>query len=174
MLWDKGVSEFVEASRLLKSQGRDIEFWLVGNSDVGNPTSIDEVILREWTDSGLVKWLGHVADMREVYRSVDAVVLPSYREGLPTSLTEAAACGLPLIASNVPGCVDVVVPGVNGYLVPVKNAVELASAIANLSDDRTLCIRYGLASREIALARFDKGLIFEQRLQIYHDLVPQF
>lgn len=173
MLWDKGVSEFVEASRLLKSEGRDIEFWLVGNSDAGNPTSINEVILREWTDSGLVKWLGHVADMREIYREVNAVVLPSYREGLPTSLTEAAACGLPLIASNVPGCVDVVVPGVNGYLVPVRNAVELSSAIANLSDDRLLCIRYGLASREMALARFDKRVIFEQRLQIYLDRLPQ-
>ncbi len=172
MLWDKGVGEFVKAAKILKAQGKDIEFWLVGNSDAGNPTSISEVLLREWSDSGIVKWLGHVGDMREVYHSVDLVTLPSYREGLPTSLTEAAACGLAIVASMVPGCADVVFNGINGCLVPVKNANALAAAISDLSEDPALCERYGMASREIALERFEKNIVFRERLAIYRNHVP--
>lgn len=170
MLWDKGVGEYVNSAEILKTQGKDIEFWLVGDIDTGNPTSIDKDILIGWVESGLVKWLGHVEDMRDVYSAVSVIVLPSYREGLPTSLTEAAACGLPLIATDVPGCSDVVFDGLNGMLVNVKNSAELASAIEQLSEDPILCQRYGEASREIALAIFDKNIIFQQRLHIYNEL----
>lgn len=171
MLWDKGVGEYVSAAEILKTQGKDIEFWLVGGIDTGNPTSIDKDILIGWVKSGLVKWLGHVEDMRDVYRSVSVIVLPSYREGLPTSLTEAAACGLPLIATDVPGCSDVVFDGLNGRLIKVKNSAELASAIEQLSENPILCQRYGEASRQIALASFDKHIIFQQRIHIYNGLI---
>lgn len=174
MLWDKGINEFVEASRLLKSQGREIEFWLAGGFDEGNPTSIDQRTLDEWISEGLVKHLGHVKDMRSVYQSVNAIVLPSYREGLPTSLTEGAASGLPLIAANVPGCADVVCSGVNGFLVEVRNAKELAIAIAKLKDDPAMCSRFGVASREVALTKFSKDVIFKKRLDIYDELSSNF
>ena len=167
MLWDKGVGEFIEAAKDLKARFVNAEFLLAGNSDSGNPTSISERQLTEWSSSGAIKWLGHIDDMAQLYCAVHLVVLPSYREGLPTSLTEAAACGLPLIATNVPGCKDVVSDGVNGFLVPAKDPKALASAILKLYLDPDLCNRFGLVSRMLAEEKFDQRIIIKQRLAIY-------
>jgi glycosyltransferase involved in cell wall biosynthesis len=169
MLWDKGVGEFIIAARDLKSRGVDAEFLLAGNTDSGNPTAISEQQLAEWSTSGVVKWLGHISDMAELYCTVHVVVLPSYREGLPTSLTEAAAFGLPLIATNVPGCKDVVLDGVNGFLVPVMDSKALATSILKLYENRELCHRFGLVSRKLAEEKFDEQIIIKQRLAIYSD-----
>jgi glycosyltransferase involved in cell wall biosynthesis len=167
MLWDKGVSEFIEAAKDLKARGVEVEFLLAGNADSGNPTAISERQLVEWSTSGVVRWLGHISDMAELYRTVHLVVLPSYREGLPTSLTEAAACGLPLIATNVPGCKDVVSDGVNGFLVPVMDSKALATAIIQLYENREMCHRFGLVCRKLAEEKFDEQIIIRQRLAIY-------
>jgi glycosyltransferase involved in cell wall biosynthesis len=169
MLWDKGVGEFVEAAKDLMQLGIEAEFLLAGNADVGNPTSIPEVTLREWDSSRIVKWLGHVDDMAALYSTVHVVVLPSYREGLPSSLTEAAAFGLPLIATDVPGCLDVVNDGVNGFLVPVRDSNALASAIHKLYLNRDLCERFGLISRKFAESKFNEQVIINQRLAIYSE-----
>jgi len=167
ILWDKGVSEFVSASKILNGKGKNIEFILAGDIDFGNPTAVDAFFLKSWTSQGLIVWLGHVNDIKELYHSVDLVVLPSYREGLPTSLTEAAACGLPLVATNVPGCIDVVENFVNGIIVPPKSDVELADAIELLSDNPDLCRKFGILSREKAISKFSKDIIFLKRFELY-------
>lgn len=172
LLWDKGLAEYVEASRLLRVQGRAVDFLLAGDPDPGNPASVLEATVRGWAESGLVQWLGHVEDMPALFRSVDAVVLPSYREGLPKGLIEAAACGLPLIATDVPGCREVVTDGVEGLLVPVRDAPALAAAIARLQDAPELCATLGRNARAKALAEYDERIVIRRTLAVYRELVP--
>lgn len=172
LLWDKGLAEYVEASRLLRAEGRAVDFLLAGDPDPGNPASVPEATVRSWADSGLVHWLGHVDDMPSLFRSVDAVVLPSYREGLPKGLIEAAACGLPLVATDVPGCREVVSDGVEGLLVPVRDARALADAIARLQDAPELCARLGRNARARALAEYDERIVIGHTLAVYEELLP--
>ncbi len=172
MLWDKGVDEFVSAARKLKAENRNLRFVLAGAPDPGNPASIPEDTLAEWADSGLVEWLGHVDDMPALLAGADVVVLPSYREGLPKSLIEAAACARPLITADVPGCREVVTDGVDGLLVPVRDANALARAIARLQDDPALARRLGLAARAKALAEFDERIVVSRTIDFYHEIGP--
>jgi glycosyltransferase involved in cell wall biosynthesis len=171
MLWDKGVDEFVNAARLLKAENRNLRFVLAGSPDPGNPASIPEQALLEWQASGLVEWLGHVDDMPTLLAGADIVALPSYREGLPKSLIEAAACARPLITTDVPGCREVVTNGVDGLLVPARDATALARAIARLQDDPALAHRLGLAAREKALAEFDERIVIARTLAVYDEVV---
>jgi glycosyltransferase involved in cell wall biosynthesis len=172
LLWDKGLGEYVGASRLLRAQGRAVDFLLAGDPDPGNPASVPEATVRGWAESGLLQWLGHVEDMPALFRSVDAVVLPSYREGLPKGLIEAAACGLALIATDVPGCREVVTDGVEGLLVPVRDAPALAAAIARLQNAPELCATLGRNARAKALAEYDERIVIRRTLAVYRELVP--
>jgi len=172
LLWDKGLGEYVEAARMLRARGAAIEFLLAGEPDPGNPAAVAEHVVRDWVSSGLVQWLGHVSDMPSLFRSVDAAVLPSYREGLPKGLIEAGACALPLVTTDVPGCREVVTDGVDGLLVPVKNADALADAIGRLHADPALCRRLGAAARKKAIAQFEERSIVEQTLTVYRELIP--
>lgn len=174
LLWDKGIAEYLDAARQCRERAGEIEFLLAGNPDPGNPAAVPEELLHAWVKEGLVTWLGHVEDMPALFRSVDAVVLPSYREGLPKGLIEAAACGLPLITTDVPGCRDVVTHDVDGLLVPVKNAIALASAIRRLHEDAGLRVRLGQAARQKALSRFDEGRVIDGTLKVYRELMPDF
>jgi glycosyltransferase involved in cell wall biosynthesis len=171
LLWDKGLAEYVEAARILLAKGRAIDFLIAGTPDLGNPAAVPEANVKQWVAAGLVTWLGHVDDMVGLLRSVDVVVLPSYREGLPKSLIEAAACGLPLVTTDVPGCREVVTDGVDGLMVPVKDAVALAAAIERLADDPALCARLGAAARAQALAVFDERIVNAKTLDIYRELL---
>ena len=171
LLWDKGIVEYVAAARLLRATERKIDFLLAGNPDPGNPASVPEANVKEWVEEGLIEWLGHVDDMQTLFASVDAVVLPSYREGLPKTLIEAAACALPLITTDVPGCREVVTDKVNGLLVPARDAEALADAIACLQDDRKLATRLGLAAREKALQVFDERIVIERTVAVYQELI---
>ncbi len=172
LLWDKGIREYVEAARALRAQGVTAKFLLAGTPDAGNPAAVPESALREWVADGALEWLGHVEDMAALFRSVDIVVLPSYyREGLPKSLIEAAACGLPLVTCNAPGCREVVTDGVDGLLVPPRDAGALAAAIAHLVSDPTLRQRLGKAARAKALAEFDERIVIEQTLAVYRELL---
>ncbi len=173
LLWDKGVKEFVEAAQSLKAQGRALRFQLAGSPDPGNPSSIPEQVLRDWHTSGVVECLGHVDDMPTLLAGADIVVLPSYREGLPKSLIEAAACARPLVATDVPGCRDVIRDGVDGLLVPVRDAASLAQAIARLQDDPPLAHKLGAAARAKVLAKYDERLIVSQTLGLYSDLMGE-
>jgi len=171
LLWDKGLAEYAEAAQRLHDEGRVIEFLLAGDPDPGNPAAVDEVTVRAWQNEGLLQWLGHVDDMPALLASVDVVVLPSYREGLPKTLIEAAACALPLVTTNVPGCREVVSDGVDGLLVPVRDAVALAAAIARLHDDPVLAARLGTAARAKALAEFDERIVIARTRQVYEELL---
>ena len=159
------------AARQLRAQGRAIEFLLAGDPDPGNPAAVPEATVRAWVDEGVLQWLGHVDDMPALLASVDTVVLPSYREGLPKGLIEAAACALPLVTTDVPGCREVVTDGVNGLLVPVRDAGALAQAIARLQDDPALASRLGAAARERALGEFDERIVIQRTLQVYRELL---
>lgn len=171
LLWDKGLAEYVAAARQLRAEGRDIEFLLAGDPDPGNPAAVPEATVRGWVEEGALSWLGHVDDMPALFRSVDAVVLPSYREGLPKGLIEAGACGLPLVTTDVPGCREVVSDGVDGLLVPVKDAAALAGAIATLQDDPGLRARLGAAARAKALAEFDERIVIERTVGVYREVL---
>ena len=170
LLWDKGLAEFVDAARRLRAEGRVVEFLLAGDPDPGNPAAVPDATLRAWHEEGVVQWLGHVDDMPSLLASVDLMVLPSYREGLPKSLIEAAACGLPLVTTDVPGCREVVCDEVDGLLVPPRDAKSLANAIARLQDDPALAQRLGEAARRKALAEFDEQIVIVQTLAVYREL----
>ena len=169
VLWDKGIAEFVEAARTLRDCG--LEFVIAGDTDVGNPSSVPEDKLQGWVTEGLVKWLGHVEDMAKIMREADIFVLPSYREGLPKSLIEAASCALPLIATDVPGCRDVIKHEVDGLLVPARDGKALAAAIRRLAGDPVFAARLGRAARERALAEFDEQIVIVRTLAVYDQLL---
>lgn len=172
LLWDKGLAEFVEAARLLRADGRQVQCLLAGDPDPGNPAAVPEATVRGWAEAGLVHWLGHVDDMPTLLGSVHVVALPSYyREGLPKGLIEAGACGLPLITTDMPGCREVVSDGVDGLLVPARNARALADAIARLQDEPALRQRLGQAARAKALAQFDERQVIQRTVAVYQELL---
>jgi glycosyltransferase involved in cell wall biosynthesis len=173
LLREKGVREFVEAARMLKHRGRTMEFLLAGMPDHGNPNSIRGAEVEQWAREGLVKWLGHVEDMPSLMRSVDVMALPSYyREGVPRSLIEAAACGLALVTTNLTGCREVVNEhGVDGLHVLPRDAGALAERLAQLDDDRELLRRLGDRARQRAIADFDERVVIQKTIEVYDELL---
>jgi glycosyltransferase involved in cell wall biosynthesis len=173
MLWDKGVGEMVEAARLLRARGVNVSIELVGGPDPANRASVTEVQLREWHAAGLVQWSGWVEDVRSVWARAHIAALPSYREGFPKALIEAAACGRALIATDVPGCRAIVEPGINGELVPRADGVALADAIERLVVNADLRRSYGLAARRSAEQRFSLPVIAAQFGRLYDTMASQ-
>jgi glycosyltransferase involved in cell wall biosynthesis len=177
LLADKGVREFVEAAAALRHHpggvGQGVRFVLVGQPDLDNPASLQQDELDAWHAAGLVELWGHRLDMHAVLSLASVVVLPSYREGLPKVLIEAAACGRAVVTTDVPGCRDAIVPGVTGLLVPAKDAVALASAIAELLVDKQRCEAMGAAGRKLAEQAFDVNSVTEQHLSIYNELLSR-
>ena len=148
LLWDKGLAEYAEASKILKIQGRSVHFLLAGNPDPGNPDAVPESVITGWVEEGLIEWLGHVDDMPPLLASVHVMALPTaYGEGVPRSLIEAAACGLALVATDAPGCREVITNEVNGLLVPLRNAEALAAAIARIADNPELAAKNGASGK---------------------------
>jgi len=173
MLWDKGVGEFVEAARLLAQAGANARFILVGDPDPGNPASVPVATLRTWHGHNGLEWWGRRDNMQEVFRSAHIACLPSYyREGLPKALLEAAACGLPIVTTNAPGCREIVHDGDNGVLVPVRDAHALAVALRKLIDDKSLRVKMGQRGREIVLAEFSQERVIAETLAVYQELTP--
>ncbi len=171
MLRDKGVVEFAAAARQLGGCSALVRFVLVGDPDPSNPASLTVEALRDWVAAGTVEWWGWREDMAAVYQSAHIACLPSYREGLPKSLQEAAACGLPIVTTDVPGCREVVRSGHNGILVPHKDAGALATALATLIADPALRASMGHASRKLAEEEFSVGKIAALTLASYRDLL---
>lgn len=172
LLWDKGLAEYAEAARLLHAGNVPVDMLLAGDPDPGNPAAVTEAKVREWEREGLLQWLGHVDDMPALFRSVDIVALPtSYGEGLPKSLIEAGASGCVLITTDVPGCREVVEHEVDGLLVPVHNAVALATAIARLQGDLPLRKQLAEAGRRKVLERFDEQIVIRNTLAVYAELL---
>lgn len=169
MLWDKGVGEFVEAARLLKAGGSRARFALVGDADAENPAAVPASRLAEWKAEGVVEWWGHRPDMAEVYAQASVVCLPSYREGLPKALMEAAACARPLVAADVPGCREVARHEETGLLVPVRDAAGLAAALKRLLSDADLRRRLGDNARRAAVSEFAEEIVVGQTLRVYRE-----
>jgi glycosyltransferase involved in cell wall biosynthesis len=163
MLWEKGVADFVQAATLLRSKGIHARFILAGESDAENPSAVPEEQLQRWRAQG--------DDMPEVFASSHIVCLPSfYGEGIPKVLLEAASCGRPIVATDIPGCREVVRNGENGILVPAQNPTALASALSTLIHDTQLRQRMGAKGREIALREFSEEIVIRQTLSLYSDL----
>ena len=175
LVQEKGVREFAEAAARLKRQGRNIRFLLAGMPDPGNPGSVSEAEARNWHDDGTLHWLGHVDDMPSLLSSIDVMVLPSYyREGVPKSLIEGAACGLALVTTGLPGCREVVTEdGVDGLRVEPRDPASLAAALARLDDDRALLRRLGDSARQRALLHFDERMVIQQTMDVYEELLPK-
>jgi glycosyltransferase involved in cell wall biosynthesis len=171
MLWDKGVGEFVEAGKLLRQRGVRGRLALVGQPDPENPASIGVEQLHRWHDEGVVEWWGRRDDMPEVLASAHVVALPSYREGLPKVLVEAAACARPIVATDVCGCREVVRHGENGLLVPVRDAERLARAIVTLLQDPALCERMGRRGRDLVVKEFSAERITRETMALYRELL---
>ncbi|MGA7252753.1 MAG: glycosyltransferase family 4 protein [Pseudolabrys sp.] len=173
LLYDKGVEALVRAHEILNKQGLRVRALLAGVPDPSNPASIPEPTLAHWRQRENLVLIGHVEDVRTVWAKAHVAVLPSRREGLPKSLLEAAACGRPLIASDVPGCREIARHGVNALLVPPDDPEALAHAIATLMNDPDIRIRFGRASRQIVVADFSSARIGDEIVALYARLLAQ-
>ncbi|MCC7048767.1 MAG: glycosyltransferase, partial [Alphaproteobacteria bacterium] len=171
MLWDKGVGELVEAARLLKTRGVDLRVRLVGPRDDHNPATIPRATLDGWVASGAVEWPGEVKDIAGLWRDTAIAVLPSYREGLPKALLEASASGRPMVATDVPGCREVVRHEETGLLVPPRDPTALADALARLAQDPALRRRLGAAARRLVEQRFGEQAIAAATAALYRDML---
>ncbi|MET0069334.1 MAG: glycosyltransferase family 4 protein [Candidatus Thiodiazotropha sp.] len=173
MLWDKGVGEFVAAAQLLHRMGIRARFILVGGIDPSNPESVPAVRLAEWARDGDVEWWGNRQDMPAIYNLAHIVCLPSYREGLPKVLLEAAASGRAIVATDVPGCREVVIEEENGLLVPARESRPLADALRRLITNPQLRQSMGLKSRAMAEAEFSIKQVVERHMDIYQRALEQ-
>ncbi len=169
MLRDKGVYEFVEAAERLRRQGVRARFILVGDADPENPTGVPETQLRAWHDGGVVEFAGFCEDMPGVYARAHIVCLPSYGEGLPAALMEAAACGRPVVATDVPGCREIVRHEETGLLVPARDSPALAAALRCLIDDAGLRISMGRSARALVERELSRERIVGQQMDLYDE-----
>lgn len=171
LLWDKGVGEFVLAADILKKRGINAKFTLLGETDPHNPECIPDDQIEDWKKEGAVDVAGFQDDMAKCIQNCAVVCLPSYREGLPKSLLEAASCGRPIITTDVPGCREIVQDGVNGYLVPSKDPDLLAEALSRLLTDRKLREVMGLKGREFVEREFSAEIVALKTEKIWNSLL---
>jgi glycosyltransferase involved in cell wall biosynthesis len=171
MLWDKGVGEFVDAARQLRQRGVKARFVLVGEPDAENPASVPVGQLMAWQKEGVVEWWGRRDDVPQILAQSHIICLPSYREGLPKSLLEAASCGRPIVTTNVPGCREIVHDQDNGLLVEARNATALADALAKLLASPELRLQMGQRGRERVLGEFSQEKIVAQVLVLYREIL---
>ena len=168
MLWDKGIKEYVDAAHILRKKYNNVDFWLLGPVDLQNPKGISSEQLEQWNEKGTVKYFGMTDNIRSYLEKADVIVLPSYyREGLPLSLLEGAAMGMPIITTDSTGCREVVEDGINGYLVPIKNSAKLASTMEKYILNPELISSMGQASRDIAVRKFDSKQVVKKILKYY-------
>jgi glycosyltransferase involved in cell wall biosynthesis len=166
LLKEKGVYEFVSAARLLKHRGIQANFVLAGEIDSNNPSSLKDKELEQIRNEGIVKILGHQKNIAKIYANSHIICLPSYREGLPKSLVEAAAASRAVVTTDVPGCKDAILPDKSGLLVPVKDSVKLADALQLLIENTKLRISMGKAGRRLA----EKEFVIEKIVKKHTDL----
>jgi glycosyltransferase involved in cell wall biosynthesis len=170
LLTDKGIRALVAAQTLLRNQGQDANLIIAGNLDPANPASVSQEEAEEWNRRPGITWLGHIEDIVSLWRRCHFAVLPSHREGLPVSLLEAAACGRPMIATDAPGCREIVVEDRTGLLVPIEDPMALAQAIKRLAASPELRARYGEAARQLVVDRLSAKIIGNSIVQLYDQL----
>jgi N,N'-diacetylbacillosaminyl-diphospho-undecaprenol alpha-1,3-N-acetylgalactosaminyltransferase len=169
LLIHKGVREYLAMAKVLKQKYQDrAEFWLIGDYYDGNPYNMSKELMDNAIKQGEIKFLSWSDRVRELLAESDIFVLPSYREGVPRTALEAAAMGKPIVTTDAVGCKEVVVDGVNGYLVPVQDSQVLSEKVGLLIENAALREKMGLASRKLAEERFDVQAVIKQYLAIYH------
>jgi glycosyltransferase involved in cell wall biosynthesis len=170
LLTDKGIRALVAAHSILRNQGHDANLIIAGNPDAANPASVLREEVEEWSRRPGITWLGHIEDIVSLWRRCHVAVLPSHREGLPVSLLEAAACGRPMIATDAPGCREIVIEDQTGLLVPIENPPALAQAIMRLATSPHLRARYGKAARQLVVSRLSAKIIGTSIVRLYDEL----
>ena len=173
LLIDKGVREYVEAARILIGRDLGLKFLLAGDPDPVNPVSIGGAEVESWVKQGLVEWLGHQDDIAELFSRTHIVVLPSYREGFPKVLIEAAACGRAVVTTDVPGCRDAIINEKTGLLVPREDGEALAQAILQLAENAERRREFGVRARELAEQCYSVTEVVEQHLYLYRALMGE-
>lgn len=171
LLKEKGIEEYVNAARIIKDDGYAVDFLIAGLPDIGNPSSFSKEEIEQWQSEGVIIYIGHVEDMPSLLKRVDIVVLPSYREGTPKILLEAASCALPVIATDVPGCREVVENKINGLLIPVRNSDKLVSALKYLFNNREERVRMGNLGRDKVLKEFDERIVIIKTMAVYDEVL---
>jgi glycosyltransferase involved in cell wall biosynthesis len=171
MLRDKGVIEFIRAARYVKNLKPNVRFVLAGMIDQDNPTGISEDFLMSHQEEGYIEYWGHQENMSKLLQSSSMVVLPSYREGMPKILLEAAAAGRAVITTDVPGCRDAIIENITGLLVQPKNYKLLADSIMYLLNNPSARTAMGLAGRKLAVEKFDIEDVISQHLLCYQELL---
>jgi glycosyltransferase involved in cell wall biosynthesis len=171
LLREKGVREFVAAARLLREQGLAARFALVGQPDPLNPASVSQLEVDGWAKEGILEAWGWRDDMPAVFAQAQIACLPSYHEGLPRALLEAAACGCAIVASDIPGCREIVEHGRTGLLVPVRDEVALATALSQLIERPDLRRHYGSAVRKHLEAELSMDKVVRDTLAVYAELL---
>jgi glycosyltransferase involved in cell wall biosynthesis len=174
MLRDKGVVEFVQAAKALRTKAPEWRFVLAGTSDYDNPSAVPRSLIEQWQRDGDINWMGHVSDpkaMVALYARAAIVCLPSYREGMPRVLLEAAAAGCAVVTTDAIGCRDAIENGVSGDLVPVGDSQALASALQALINDPERRLRYGAAGRVRAQNLFGIDAVHRNTMAVYRELL---
>lgn len=174
MMWDKGVGEYVDAARLVRARYPQARFILLGFLDVDNPSAVSSAQMDEWIREGVIEYLPSVADVRPAMEASDCIVLPSYREGVPRTLLEAAAIGRPVIATDVPGCRDAVVNGETGLLCRVRDARDLADKLEQLVNmPQVKRLAMGAAGRRLVEAKFDERIVLNRYAELVEALARE-
>ena len=168
---DKGVFEFFEAAKILRDRKKEIEFHFIGEKDAFYASKIEQEEIKKWKKTDYVKFLGFRKDIHNLFKESTIIVLPSYREGFPKVLQEAAACGRPVIASDVPGCREAIKEGKTGHLVEPRSATALAEKIQELIENRELLQKMGYEARKLAEEEFSLDDIVSQHLELYDELL---
>ena len=170
LLTDKGIRALVAAHGILRRQGHDSNLMIAGNPDPANPASVSLEEVEEWGRQPGITWRGHLEDIASLWRKCHFAVLPSHREGLPGSLLEAAASGRPMIATDAPGCREIVIQDETGLLVPIEDPEALAQAIAKLATSPELRSRYGKAARQLVVSKLSATIIGGSIVRLYDEL----
>ncbi len=168
---DKGIFEFIESAKILnKNKFFQGNFYLIGDIDKNNPSAINRKLINEWKKKEYLKIFKHQKNIYKWMKKSTLIVLPSYREGFPKVIMEAASCGRPVITTNVPGCRDAILNNKTGFLIPPKNSKDLSKTIFHLSKNKKLLRRMGRAARIHAKKNFDIKIIISKHLKIYENL----
>jgi glycosyltransferase involved in cell wall biosynthesis len=170
LLTDKGIRALVAAHEIVRSQGFQTNLIIAGNPDPANPASVSLEEVKEWSSRPGITWLGHIDDIASLWRRCHFAILPSHREGLPGSLMEAAACGRAMIATDAPGCREIVIPDQTGLLVPIEDPEALAAAIVKLATSPDLRARYGKGARELVVGKLSAKIIGDSIVRLYDEL----
>jgi len=173
LLWDKGIGDFVNAANILKMKHVDARFILVGQRDIHNPASISESQISEWVESNIIEYWGFEENMPKILNKATIVCLPSYREGFPKVLLEAASCAKPIVTTDVPGCRQAVENNLSGLLVPAKNPQALADAMEKLIHNKSLCKIMGARGLERVNTELSQNIIANKTINLWEKILDK-